>query len=676
MDKKYLFPMMFLFFFLFIAHGGWLPTDIRLDTGDSPGASYSYYPKIACSGDNVYAVWEDRRNGKKDIYFNYSTDGGASWQTSDIRLDTGDSPGAHDSYDIQIACSGDNVYVVWHDARNGPRDIYFNYSTDGGVSWQIPDIRLDTGDSPGAGYSWYPQIACSGDNVYVVWHDYRTDLNADIYFNYSTDGGASWQTPDIRLDTGDSPGVHGSYSPDIVYSGDNVYVVWMDDRNGEFKYDIYFKYSPDGGVNWPTQEIRINTGDTPGTSESWSPQIACSGDNLYVVWEDERNGEYKFDIYFNFSTDGGATWQTSDIRLDTGDSPGASESSSPQIACSGDNVYIVWHDYRNTPLIYTDIYFNYSTDGGATWQIPDIRLDTGDSPGASESWSPQIACSGENVYVVWYDGRNGEYIYDIYFDYSTDGGASWQNQDIRLNTGDSPGAHPSQCPQIACSGENVYVVWYDARNGYADIYFNSRLSFTYFLTITARSGGTTDPSPGTHTYDTGTQVTITATPNSGYQFSNWSGDASGTTNPITITMDSDKSITANFTGKKGGCFIATSAYDSPLHPHVRILRDFRDRYLMHRTIGRDLVELYYKYSPFFAEFIAKRKVLKVPVRVILLPFVAFSYSMVHLGPIITAVMLGFVFVLPIFLFSFFRRRISRVEARDYEALASLDWKGR
>jgi hypothetical protein len=42
-------------------------------------------------------------------------------------------------------------------------------------------------------------------------------------------------------------------------------------------------------------------------------------------------------------------------------------------------------------------------------------------------------------------------------------------------------------------------------------------------------------------------VTVTATPDAGWSFGSWSGELSGTTNPETITMDGDKSITATFT---------------------------------------------------------------------------------------------------------------------------------
>ncbi|MFD2561685.1 InlB B-repeat-containing protein [Aquimarina rubra] len=67
------------------------------------------------------------------------------------------------------------------------------------------------------------------------------------------------------------------------------------------------------------------------------------------------------------------------------------------------------------------------------------------------------------------------------------------------------------------------------------------------LTITATNGSvTTNPNPTNGTYDDGTSVVLTATPDAGYQFDGWSGDASGTTNPLTITMDADKTVTGLF----------------------------------------------------------------------------------------------------------------------------------
>src|SRR6185503_734665 len=53
--------------------------------------------------------------------------------------------------------------------------------------------------------------------------------------------------------------------------------------------------------------------------------------------------------------------------------------------------------------------------------------------------------------------------------------------------------------------------------------------------------------PALATYDPGSSVTLTAIPDSGHAFVRWSGDASGTTNPLTVVMNANKNVTAVFT---------------------------------------------------------------------------------------------------------------------------------
>ncbi|MDG5814867.1 hypothetical protein QA601_07255 [Chitinispirillales bacterium ANBcel5] len=67
---------------------------------------------------------------------------------------------------------------------------------------------------------------------------------------------------------------------------------------------------------------------------------------------------------------------------------------------------------------------------------------------------------------------------------------------------------------------------------------------TFDLSVTTEGSGTVTPDSGTFSY--GDSVTLTATPDAGWFFYGWSGDISGDENPVTIIMDSDKSVEARF----------------------------------------------------------------------------------------------------------------------------------
>jgi hypothetical protein len=438
------------------AFGTILDNDSELHVDEDP-LTASTRPQLATSGQHVYAAWNDERNGAADVYFRSSSDGGVSWSEGQQRLDT-DAPGAAVSTGVQVSASGDAVYVAWQDARNGATDVYFNASTDNGASWLADDVRVDT-NTAGASGSSEVRLASSGSNVYVAWIDTRNGAG-DVYFNYSHDGGVTWQVNDIRLDT-DAPGTLSSYHLQLAAEGDQVNVVWVD--NG----DIYSNFSTDGGATWQPAQIRVDTDTTPFPNVAGSPRLAVDGTNVYVVWEDSRNGES--DIYFNQSFDAGGNFGPIDRRLDTNDTIGAQPSTAPTIAVDGFSVYVAWQDNRASGNARDDIYFNVSHDGGITW-AGDMRIDYGVTAGKAQSQGAAIACEGSNVAIVWSDLRNGPE-YDLFATTSTDGGQSFFTRVRRLDT-DAPGSASSRYADVLVSDGQVLTAWEDQRfNG--DVYFKA-----------------------------------------------------------------------------------------------------------------------------------------------------------------------------------------------------------
>jgi Leucine-rich repeat (LRR) protein len=85
--------------------------------------------------------------------------------------------------------------------------------------------------------------------------------------------------------------------------------------------------------------------------------------------------------------------------------------------------------------------------------------------------------------------------------------------------------------------------------------YTANFTTQYLLTTAASptAGGTVSPSPTSMNgfYDSGTAVQLTATANSGYVFSSWSGALTGSTNPQSITMSAPRNVAANFSSSSG-----------------------------------------------------------------------------------------------------------------------------
>ncbi len=450
------------------------------DSLDFAGKNHSTSsPQISSDGSgNVYVTWHDKRDGAHGIYFNSSGDYGETWLQVDKRLDEGDPSGAINSLNPQISSNGSGkVYVTWMKKTfvgKGFSNIFFNYSNDGGQTWEgVKKLGFDDSD-----YDTHTISQISSDekgHVYVTWSEFRNG-QLNIYFNYSKDHGQNWHYGKDWQANHKSLG-EGYYPRICNDENGNVYVTWHDKTNR-----IYFNYSEDYGQNWHYgKDWQAKDKSFDGGND---PQISCDeNENVYVTWDDMRidknyNLNYEIsNIYFKHSENKGKDWGNEE-KLDS-NYPDSGSSYSPQISSDENgNVYVTWHDLTvGYPIGYQQqrVYFNYSKDHGQKWQEKAIRLD---KRNLGNSYYPRISSDEKgNVYVTWVDDRNGRR--DIYFNYSKDHEQKWQEKDIRLDThlsntkGDS-GEYGSLNVSNDGAG-HMYVVWNDAQKGPGvnGVYFNT-----------------------------------------------------------------------------------------------------------------------------------------------------------------------------------------------------------
>jgi uncharacterized repeat protein (TIGR02543 family) len=138
--------------------------------------------------------------------------------------------------------------------------------------------------------------------------------------------------------------------------------------------------------------------------------------------------------------------------------------------------------------------------------------------------SPAFVASGATVWLAWVYQSNPGIYYESGSPGRADAGVGW--------SGGMPDPFGS-----STQSNYIYSI-------YAT--YTPSAPPQYTLTTNTVGNGTVTLNPPGGTYDAGTVVTLTATPDSGWQFDGWSGDLSGSTNPTTITMNSNKSVTATF----------------------------------------------------------------------------------------------------------------------------------
>ncbi len=454
--------------------------ETRLDVGDQPpGASdvalplpFSGTTAMGCSNGYVYGVWVDHRTSPRGVFFNRSQTGIAQWNGPERMLSTQPTPERLGSNNANLACDGQNVYVVWDECNlcDFIHLIYFNASYDNGVTWLNQAVPIDTQQQIYAATE--PAVACSGSHVAVAWLTTQ-GMGGPTYINLnrSSNGGATWLTGEITLSTGGGAG-----RPDIAMSGSHVYVTWMEAAGSGS--EIMVNVSHDYGATW-SGPLRLDSG--PAGTISYAPKVVASGTYAYVVWDDKRTNVIE-NPYLACTHNNGYNWYA-DRRINLGVPAGTSRDDFPQIACQGANVYAVYSSDRYNLNTARDIYFNASYDGGLTWMTPDVPIShdgvAGTQLGTSFEVHPRVSVfdygTDQYVYVTWQSDRHASApmaIWDAYATYANNWGQNWAALDHRIDVGSAPGSSTAELPHIASDYTGPYYQWRDDRNGAGDIYAN------------------------------------------------------------------------------------------------------------------------------------------------------------------------------------------------------------
>ena len=235
--------------------------------------------------------------------------------------------------------------------------------------------------------------------------------------------------------------------------------------------NVYF--SSDTGRTWTAQQLSSPYG-------VWGdPVIGVDkqGDFLFLHLSNPPNGSWIDRIICQKSNDGGLTWSPG-TYMGLNDNK-AQDKHWIAVDPVSNHYYVTWTEFdkygSSNPTDSSRILFSKSTDAGATWSpaitINRMNGDCIDSDNTTEGAVPCVGPNGE-IYVSW-AGPAG-----LVFDKSTDGGQTWQTNDIAVNN--FPGGWDYEIPGLQrCNGLPVtacdrsggpqhgaiYVNWTDQRNG-------------------------------------------------------------------------------------------------------------------------------------------------------------------------------------------------------------------
>jgi Neuraminidase (sialidase) len=243
----------------------------------------------------LYAAWTriDGAGGWNEVFFSKSSDGGSSWSTPTVVLNSG-----FFGADTHIAAGASGkVWIAAATDDSFRKNLRMLRSEDGGLSWSQSMV---TNYTVGGSFADHPSLALDeAGTLYAIWQNRAgSGQPMRVFVARSTDGGETWTgytqvSDDVVLDEGQ----YDTYAPPSLQAGrgGRLYAVWADGREGSNaspdsrNYDVYLSHSDDGGATW-NADMRIN--DRPEVLGQYRASLAIKPgdlqDEVLVAWEDMR----------------------------------------------------------------------------------------------------------------------------------------------------------------------------------------------------------------------------------------------------------------------------------------------------------------------------------------------------------------------------------------------------
>ncbi len=269
----------------------------------------------------------------------------------------------------------DRVYVVWSDNRTGNREIFLRYSEDAGETWSNEEQLTNTESE-----SIQPAIACNMRYVYLVWTEMKEN-SSEIYFKKWD--GISW-SQEIKLfdDFSKKPKIACT----SLFPESYLYVVWEKYTSDNKRTIAYITRSKDNGNTFADPQPITN-----GLWNTKEPALYCGARDAYVVWSDNREGDWQI-----YTKKWGEVQIGSEIKLSN-----IADCNAVSIFGIEPILYIAWQ-CKIAEKSYSDIFISKSTNFGAEWSQP-IKI----TKGKAESILPKFIISDNEPWLFWQSGENG-----------------------------------------------------------------------------------------------------------------------------------------------------------------------------------------------------------------------------------------------------------------------------